>query len=97
MSFSPKKVSKVVKDSYAEKSPPMPPTLIERYREIQKIGIETEVPHAVWTCFGPQQKVVSILGDQICMGEDYVSVGKAREALEWYVNQLGGSVQWREL
>lgn len=74
-----------------------PQTLIERYRAIEKIGTEVEVPFHVYRMIG--NKTICIFGNQIELGEDhdFVSLTEAREALEWYVNQLGGNVQWREL
>ena len=73
-------------------------TIIEKFRAIEKIGTEVEVPFHVHRIVGGKQ--MSIVGNQICIGNndcDYASLTEAREALEWYVNQLGGNVQWREL
>lgn len=75
-----------------------PATLIERYRAIEKIGTEIEVPWHVRRTIGSSR--LAIMGDQVSIGDsdcDFVSVTEAREALEWYVNQLGGNIQWREL
>ena len=69
-------------------------TLLKKYRAIQKIGTEVDVPHAVWTKFSEQQRRCSIVGTDVSLGEDYCSIEQAREAVEWYVNQLGGKVTW---
>jgi len=71
-------------------------TLIEKYKAIQKIGIEVEVPYHVWAVFpnARYNKTVSIMGDEVCLGGDYVTVEGARFAVEWYVQQLGGKVEW---
>lgn len=71
-------------------------TLIERYEAIQKIGTDIDIPHEVWTVLGGEEtdRTVSIMGTQICLGCDYVSIEKARLAVAWYVAQLGGTVKW---
>lgn len=69
-------------------------TLIEKYKAIQKIGFEVDVPFEVWCCISSNMKVISIAGDHVSLGEDYVSLQQARSAVEWYVNQLGGNVDW---
>lgn len=53
-----------------------------------------DVPYNVWTKFGEKSKQVLIAGDQVSLGEDYASLEQAQEAIEWYVNQLGGKVEW---
>ncbi len=70
---------------------------IDKYNAIQKIGHSVEVPHGVWTLFpGENVHNLEVLGDQISLGGDYYSLEKARAAIEWYVDQLGGSVKWKE-
>jgi hypothetical protein len=72
--------------------------LIDRYIEIQKIGTEIEVPFEVKRVIGGHR--MSIMGEQVSIGSDdcdFVSVSEAREALEWYVNQLGGKVKWSKI
>jgi hypothetical protein len=71
-------------------------TLFDRYKTIQKIGTEIEVPYYVWTAFGENQKRMSIMGTDVCLGEDYKSIESVREAIAYYVEQLGGSVEWSE-
>jgi len=53
-----------------------------------------EVPYKVWACFGPQSKTIDVAGNQASLGEDYVDLEQLREAIEWYVDQLGGEVEW---
>ena len=69
-------------------------TLIKKYKAIQKIGTVIEVPHSVWTKFSEQQRCISIAGTDISLGEDYCSLDQAREAVAWFVEQLGGKVKW---
>ena len=63
--------------------------LIDNYKPIM-------VPYNVWTVFGEEAKEVRIAGDQACFGCDYKSLPQLREAMEWYVSQLGGAVKWEE-
>jgi hypothetical protein len=72
-----------------------PMTAIQKFDAIQKIGTEVEVPFNVWTKFRENRRPISIVGTEICLGEDYCSIDQAREAVEWYVNQLGGTVNWK--
>lgn len=69
------------------------PTLLQKYNAVQEIG-NVQVPWEVWTVFGENSKVASITGTEICLGEDYVGIDRARQAVEWYVRQLGGTVKW---
>ena len=69
-------------------------TVIEKYKAIQNMGTSVEVPHEVWTLFGDKCKNVEIIGDQICLGEDFASLLQARKAVEWYTKQLGGQIKW---
>ncbi len=71
-----------------------PLTAFEKYKAIQAIGTEVEVPYEAWTMFGQQQKTISIFGNEISLGEDYGTVEAARTAIEFYVTQLGGTVKW---
>lgn len=63
--------------------------LIDKYAPIT-------VPYNVWTVFGEEAKEVRIAGDQASFGCDYKSLPELREAMEWYVQQLGGSIKWEE-
>ncbi len=71
-----------------------PQTAIEKYNAIQKIGTEVQVPFYVWTKFGSKQKQISLVGTDISLGEDYCRIDEARNAIKWYVTQLGGKVTW---
>lgn len=73
-----------------------PKTLIQKYKEIQKIGTNVEVPWNIWRFMGTPHKNIDTFGDQICIGEDYGSVEEVRNTIEFYVDQLGGKVQWRD-
>jgi hypothetical protein len=71
-----------------------PQTAIEKYNAIQAIGTLVDAPFHVWTKFSERQRTISIVGTDISLGEDYCSIDQARDAIEWYVNQLGGKVEW---
>ena len=77
----------------------MSKTLIQAYKEIQEIEAQVpEYPHVVWTkIFGSRFKPL-ITGNQICLSNDadYASVSEAREAVEYLVEQLGGTVKWKK-
>lgn len=68
-------------------------TVYERYKKIQKIGTETEVPWHVARFFR-DFKAISIMGDQISLGEDYGNLEEVRNVLGWLVGQLGGTIAW---
>jgi hypothetical protein len=72
-------------------------TVFERYKAMQAIGTRVSVPYHVWHLFGTPQKELSIFGDDVCLGEDYGSLAEAREAIEWYANQLGGKIKWEKI
>ena len=55
-----------------------------------------EVPWDVWRLFGEKQKHLEIVVDQVSLGEDTASLEEARNAIAWYVDQLGGTVKWEE-
>jgi RNase P subunit RPR2 len=59
--------------------------------ELQK---DIEVPYNVWRMFGKQCKLISIAGSQASLGEDYGTTQELREAIKFYVEQLGGTVKW---
>jgi hypothetical protein len=71
-------------------------TLLEKYRAIQAIGTTVPVPYDAWRMFGGNTKVISVVGEEVSFGEDYVSIELARQGLAWYVNQLGGTVVWNK-
>ncbi len=72
-------------------------TLISKYTAIQKLGHTVTVPFHVWVVFADKAvQDISVLGDSVCLGGDYVSLTEARKATAWYVEQLGGKVVWNE-
>lgn len=64
--------------------------------EIAKKVCEVSVPWEVYRMFGSPSKMVFIWGDQISLGEDFGSLEECRNAVKWYVEQLGGEVKWPE-
>jgi hypothetical protein len=71
---------------------------IDRFKKIQKLNEKTKSPPwNVGRCFeGEFLRTfgIQVCGDQICLGEDYVSLSEAREAVEWLASELGGEVEW---
>lgn len=64
--------------------------LIEQL-DLQK---DIEVPYHAWRFLGPQSKLILIRGDQASLGEDFGSLEELRKAVEFYVEQLGGKINW---
>lgn len=75
----------------------MSANLIERYKAIQAIGTEIEIPYHIWSLFRADKASLRIVETDICLGEDFTTVEGARSALEWYVAQLGGTVKWSKI
>ncbi len=71
-------------------------TILECHK-IAKEVTEVEVPWSVWTKFGSEAKKVRIAGSDICLSEDYASLEDCRQAIAWYVEQLGGKVKWSKV
>jgi hypothetical protein len=61
-----------------------------------KLQKDIEVPYHVWRMFGEKCKFITLAGSQASLGEDYGTVGELRKAVEFYVEQLGGTVKWSE-
>ena len=59
-----------------------------------KLQKDIEVPYHVWSVFGDQCKFITFAGNQASLGEDYGTVEELRKAVEFYVEQLGGTVKW---
>ena len=61
-----------------------------------KLQKDIEVPWHVWSKFGSKSKIVSISGNQASLGEDYGTIQELRAAIEWYAEQLGGKIRWKD-
>jgi hypothetical protein len=73
-----------------------PQSIHEKYKAISAMGTEVYTPYHVWRILGDSNhKFIEVVGNQICMGEDFASMAEARAAVAWYVDQLGGSVLWK--
>ncbi len=73
--------------------------LIDKYREIQKIGTEVEVPfyEVSRLIHGSRCRKLTVVGDQIELGGTDCDIGtldECRTAIARYVQQLGGTVKW---
>ena len=69
-------------------------TLYSKYKKINKVGTKVDVPFEVWSLFGESGRNISVLGEEISLSGDYASLEKCRKAIAWYVQQLGGKVEW---
>jgi hypothetical protein len=65
-----------------------------KLKEQLKLQKDIQVPYNVWRMFGDDCKMISIAGNQASLGEDYGTIEDLRNALEFYVDQLGGKVKW---
>lgn len=63
-----------------------------------KLQEEIEVPWHVWTKFGKSAKKITVLGNQVSLTSvaDFGTVEELRKAIEFYVDQLGGRVEWED-
>ena len=61
-----------------------------------KMQKDIEVPWHVWTKIGRCAKKISIAGSQASLTNegDYGSLEELRKVVEFYVDQLGGKVNW---
>lgn len=64
--------------------------------EIIKDYKDIEVPYKVWKLFGRQAKFIKIAGDQASLAEDFAGCSQIRQALEWYADQFGGKITWKD-
>lgn len=68
-------------------------TLIEKYKAIQAIGHTVQVPFSVKRAFQGDLELI-IMGNQVSFGEDYLYIEEAREVVQYFVEQMGGKVEW---
>lgn len=70
-------------------------TAYKKFKAIQEVGSAVSVPWEVSRILGG--KKINIFGDQIALSPsgDYASLEEARNAVAYYVEQLGGSVTWK--
>ena len=61
-----------------------------------KLQETIQVPYDVWRMFGDQCKTILMAGDQASFGEDYGTTEELRKAIEFYVDQLGGTIKWNK-
>jgi len=72
--------------------------LIEAFNEVQKLKVD-EVPWEVKRVFpteGSRGLTLEVVGSEVSFGEDFVSIEQARTAVNFLVNQLGGTVKWKK-
>ena len=57
---------------------------------------DIEVPYDVWRFFGSQTQNgrIQMSENLASFGEDFGTVEELRDAIEFYVDQLGGKVKW---
>lgn len=61
-----------------------------------KLQEDIEVPFYVWSKFGTAAKHITIMGKQVSLtGEgDFGNIEELRKAIEFYADQLGGTIKW---
>lgn len=73
--------------------------LVKAYKEIQKINNNLEpYPYEVWSKLIGRTFTPRIMDNQFCLSPDgdYCSIDEARTAVEYLVNQFGGTVKWEK-
>jgi len=75
-----------------------PKTIFQKYKEIQKLDARLKLPWEVKRVLpdGASEVELCVLGDQIALGGDFVSLKEMRGAIAILVNELGGVVTWAE-
>lgn len=70
--------------------------LLTKYEAALKIGSTVEVPWHVKRILGDNK--IGFYADQLCLSDegDYASLQECREAINWYAEQLGGSIKWKD-
>ncbi|MBV6514199.1 MAG: hypothetical protein FMNOHCHN_03789 [Ignavibacteriaceae bacterium] len=65
--------------------------------EILRESTAVQVPYYAWTKMGGS-KQLEVFGNQTALSPeaDYATVEEVRKALEWYIDQFGGTVTWRK-
>ncbi len=59
-----------------------------------KLQKDIKVPFNVWRMFSEQCEFINIAGSQASLGGDFGTTEELREAVKFYVEQLGGTVKW---
>lgn len=67
-----------------------------KLKEQLKLQSDIEVPFEVWRFLGGQSKKILVRGDEASLGEDFGNREQLRKALEFYIDQLGGKVEWEK-
>jgi hypothetical protein len=68
--------------------------MAKKLKEQLKLQNDIQVPFDVWRFFGINSKNIMVAGDQASLGEDFGKIEELRKAIEFYVDQLGGTVKW---
>lgn len=73
----------------------MSKSLFEKFKAVQEINAKVSMPwHVMRVLSSDEIKEIEVVGNQISLGQDFVSLEEARSAVKWYVEQLGGTVRW---
>lgn len=75
----------------------MKKTAFEVFKEVQELNkSQNDTPWYVKRVM-PDNFRIEVLGEQLTFGQDFVTIEEAREALDWFVNELGGTVKWKKI
>jgi len=56
---------------------------------------DIDIPWEVYAVISDSKIQITFAGNQLSIGGgDYVELNEARDAIEWFVDQLGGKVRW---
>ena len=69
-------------------------TVIETQQQLEE-NFRNSIPHDAWRVFGPRGDIRIIDGQiSLTLEGDPLSIGEFRQVLEWWAEQLGGSISW---
>ena len=69
---------------------------MKKLKEQLELQKDIDVPYEVWVIFGEAAKYIGIAGQQASLGGDFMEIEQIRKALEWYADQAGGTISWKD-
>ena len=68
---------------------------MKAYKKMKKVE-DIQMPWEVGRFFKDGSRSISFFGDQASFGEDYGTIEELRSAIQWFVEQFGGTVKWKK-
>lgn len=70
--------------------------VIDSFKQIQAVQHRFKLPFDFWRLACESAKEIEIMGNQITMGQDYLTLEEARGAFDEVVAELGGTITWEK-